>query len=274
MNIAIIGCGYVGTAVAKYWQQQKSVVITATTTTLHREPELQAAFERVEIVRGNNPEGLKSVLENQDIVLLSVGAKFSDSYECTYLQTANTLVSLLSEFPSIKHLIYTSSYAVYGDRNGSYVDEDTPIVPTYSNGNILSKTEEIILSANSGNCCVSIVRLGGIYGPGRELEKTLSSWAGRILPGDGEDITNWIHLDDIVCAIDFIRQNKLQGIYNLVNDAYLTSKEFMNRLCEKHNLPLVIWDNSQKNYRQYNAKVSNQKIKNAGYSLIYPDIIF
>lgn len=274
MNIAIIGCGYVGTAVAKYWQQQKNVVITATTTTLHREPELKAAFERVEIVRGNNPEALKSVLENQEIVLLSVGAKFFDSYEYTYLQTANTLASLLSQFPSIKHLIYTSSYAVYGDRHGSYVDEDTPIVTTYPNGDVLSKTEQIVLSANSKNCLVSIIRLGGIYGPGRELETTLGSWAGRILPGDGEDITNWIHLDDIVAAVEFIRQNQLQGIYNLVNDAYLTSKEFMNRLCEKHNLPKVIWDNSQKNYCQYNAKVSNQKIKNAGYSLIYPEMIF
>ena len=115
--------------------------------------------------------------------------------------------------------------------------------------------------------------MGGIYGSGRELVKIFRNAPGTIRPGSGEDITNWIHLDDIVAAIEFARQHRLQGIYNLVDDAHLTSRELLDRMCEKHNLPKVLWDSSLKSVRPYNALVSNQKIKDAGYQLIHPQMI-
>lgn len=274
MNIAIIGCKYVGYAVAEYWQEKMNFVVTATTTTPERVPALQAVAKRVVVVEGKDPEGLLSVLQNQDVVLLSVGAKSADTYEETYLHTAQTLVSVLKNIPSVRQLIYTGSYSVYGDRNGAWVDEESPLRPANSNEQILSDTEEILLSLSSENRAVCILRLGGIYGSGRELVKIFGRVAGTKRPGNGEDTTNWIHLDDIVGAIEFARQHQLQGIYNLVDDAHLTNRELLSRICEKHNLPTVIWDSRQKSTRPYNAKVSNQKIKNAGYQLIHPQMIF
>ena len=100
MNVAIIGCGYVGCAVAQFWQQNMSFVVTATTTTPERVPELQTVAQQVVVVQGNDSDLLKSVLRNQDVVLLSVGAKSADVYEETYLHTAQTLVSVLSRFPA------------------------------------------------------------------------------------------------------------------------------------------------------------------------------
>jgi nucleoside-diphosphate-sugar epimerase len=97
--------------------------------------------------------------------------------------------------------------------------------------------------------------------------------AGTTRPGDGSDATNWIHLDDIVAAIEFARSKRLQGIYNLVDDAHLTSFELIDQVCEKHGLPKVIWDSSAASVRPYNARVSNQKIKNAGYQLIHPQMM-
>ena len=79
---------------------------------------------------------------------------------------------------------------------------------------------------------------------------------------------------DIVGAIEFARQHNLQGIYNLVDDAHLKSRELLETLLTKHNLAQVIWDYSVKSNRPYNAKVSNQKIKDAGYQLIHPQMIF
>ncbi|MBR8835657.1 MAG: SDR family oxidoreductase [Stigonema ocellatum SAG 48.90 = DSM 106950] len=274
MNVAIIGCGYVGYEVAQYWQQKKCFVVTATTTTPERVPALQAVAQRVAVVQGNDSEGLKSVLKNQDAVLLSVGAKGANAYEQAYLHTAQTLVSVLRQIPSVQQLIYTGTYSVYGDRNGAWVDEESLVAPDNPNAQILSKTEQVLLSANSDNLRVCILRLGGIYGPGRELVKIFGRYAGATRPGNGEDTTNWIHLDDIVSAIEFARHHRLQGIYNLVDDAHLTSRELLDQIFEKNNLPKVTWDYTQKSTRPYNARVSNQKIKDAGYKLIHPQMIF
>ncbi len=274
MNVAIIGCGYVGYEVAQYWQQKKSFIVTATTTTPERVPVLESVAQRVLVVKGNDPDRLKSVLKNQDAVLLSVGAKDANTYEETYLHTAQTLISVLKQIPSVQQLIYTGSYSVYGDRNGAWVDEESPIAPANPNGQIMSDTEQVLLSDKNENLRVCILRLGGIYGPGRELVKIFGRGAGTTRPGNGEDTTNWIHIDDIVGAIEFARHHRLEGIYNLVDDAHLTSRELLDRVFEKHNLPNVIWDDTQKSTRPYNAKVSNQKIKDAGYKLIHPQMIF
>ncbi|MDZ7952762.1 SDR family oxidoreductase [Nostoc sp. DedQUE09] len=274
MNVAIIGCGYVGYKVAQYWQQNMNFVVSVTTTSSERVPALQSVSQRVVVTYGNDINGLKSVLHNQDVVLLSVGAKNSEAYEEAYLQTAQTLVSCLQQIKSVKQLIYTGSYAVYGDRNGVWVDEETPLAPANLNAQILRKTEEVLLSASSENLRVCIFRLGGIYGTGRELLKIFGRYSGTTRPGNGEDTTNWIHLDDIVGAIEFARHRRLQGIYNLVDDAHLTSRDLLDSLFEKHNLPKVEWDTSIKNTRPYNAWVSNEKLKEAGYELIHPQIIF
>jgi nucleoside-diphosphate-sugar epimerase len=274
MNVAIIGCGYVGYAVAQYWQQKLNFFVSATTTSPERVPVLESVAQRVTVTQGNDLDSLKSVLHNQDAVLLSVGAKGADVYEETYLQTAKSLVSVLGQIPSVKQLIYTGSYAVYGDRNGVWVDEETPLAPANLNAQILRKTEDVLLSASNENLRVCILRLGGIYGPGRELVKIFNRYSGTTRPGNGEDITNWIHLDDIVGAVEFARNQRLEGIYNLVDDAHLTSREMLDSLFEKHNLPKVIWDTSVKSIRPYNAWVSNEKIKEAGYQLIHSQILF
>ncbi|WGV24832.1 SDR family oxidoreductase [Halotia branconii] len=274
MNIAIIGCGYVGCAVAQYWQQKMTFIITATTTTPERVPKLQAVAQKVVVTQGNDQVKLKLLLQDQDIVLLSVGAKGLNYYQDAYINTAKTLVSVLQDIPSIKQLIYTGSYSVYGDQNGAWVDEEIPANPTNINGEILRETEEILLAASSENLRICILRLGGIYGPNRELVKIFSKVPGTTRPGNGDDVTNWIHLDDIVAAIEFVRQNRLQGIYNLVDDAHLTSRELLDTLLAKYSLPQLTWDSSIKSNRSYNATVSNQKIKAAGYKLIHPQMIF
>ncbi|MGJ5672801.1 MAG: SDR family oxidoreductase [Nostochopsis sp.] len=274
MNITIIGCGYVGSKVAKFWQQERGFIVTATTTTPERVEELEAIAQRVIVVNGNDVEKLKSVLKNQDVVLLSVGAKGPNAYEESYLETARTLVSVLKQTPSIQQLIYTSSCSVYGEQNGALVDEETQVAPTTPNGQILLETEQELLSGSNEHLCVCILRLGGIYGPGRELVKIYSRIAGTTRPGNGEEPANWIHLDDIAAAIEFARRHRLQGIYNIIDNDNLITREIADRVCEIHHLPKVRWDFSLNNKRPYNAKISNQKIKEAGYEFIHPQMIF
>ncbi|KOR35930.1 MULTISPECIES: SDR family oxidoreductase [Planktothricoides] len=273
MNILIIGCGYVGTAVAKLWKEGGHT-LTVTTTTPERVPELQAVAHRVEILRGDDLERMRDVLKDQEVVLLSVGAKNRTGYEQTYLKTAETLVTALKEVPTVQQLIYTGSYAVYGDRQGALVDEESPVCPANENGEILYKTEQVLLAAASEQLTVSILRIAGIYGPGRTLLRIFQNIAGKTRPGTGQEIANWIHLDDIVGSLDFILCQQLGGIYNLGNDSPMTTGELLDGLFECHGLPKVIWDPSTPQVRPYNARLSNEKLKAAGYNLIHPKIEF
>ena len=272
MRVAIIGCGYVGTAVAQNWRQESGIVVTATTTSQERVSELSALSARAVVIKGDDA-AVQSVLQDQDTVLLSVGAPSANVYEETYLRTAKTLVKVLEQAPTIQQVIYTGSYAVYGDQDGVWVDEDTPVAPANQNGEILCNTEQVLLAASSNRLRVCIFRLGGIYGPGRELVKIFRHVAGTTRPGTGVDVTNWIHLDDIVAAVDFARQQRLQGVYNLVNDVPLTSRELLERLCERHGLAQVSWDSSESKARPYNARVSNQKLKAVGYQFIHSETL-
>jgi nucleoside-diphosphate-sugar epimerase len=272
MKIAIIGCGYVGKAVAHHWHNKLGYVITATTTTPGRVAELETLAHEVIVLKGDDADTLTSAIQNQDVVLLSMGAANSTVYEETYLGTAKTLVAALKQTSTVKQVIYTGSYSVYGDKKGEWVDEDSPVTPANQNGEILTETEQVLLAASSPNLKVCIFRLGGIYGPGRELIKIFGRAAGTTRPGAGEDFTNWIHLKDIVGALTFAVEYQLQGIYNLVGDVPMPSRELLERLFEQHGLPKVSWDSSVPSQRPYNARVSNQKLKAAGYRFAYPEI--
>ena len=95
MNVAIVGCGYVGTAVARHWHQDNQFHITATTTTKERVSELEQVAQRVIVIEGDDETGLKSVVQDQDLILLSVAPTRSldgNSYEQTYLHTAKNIV--------------------------------------------------------------------------------------------------------------------------------------------------------------------------------------
>ncbi|MDJ0676797.1 MAG: SDR family oxidoreductase [Calothrix sp. MO_167.B42] len=274
-NVAIIGCGYVGTALAYHWQEQGHFV-TGTTTSPERFASLSQIASNVVVMKGNDSKAMESLLPEQDTVVVSVaptGDSFAgqDVYFTTYLSTAKNLVKALKQTPRVKQIIYLSSCSVYGNREGNWVDETSPVAPSDLRSQVLCEAEKILLQASSENQRVCILRLGGIYGPGRELIRMFGDLAGMTLPGKGDRFINWIHRDDIVGAIDFARLNELEGIYNLVDDSRLTVKEQVESIFSYYGLPPVYWDSS-KPLRRNNLLVSNQKLKAAGYQLVYPKL--
>jgi nucleoside-diphosphate-sugar epimerase len=274
MNVTIIGCGYVGSAVARYWGQKLGRVVTATTTSNQRVAELKEVAKHVVVMKSDNEISLRSVIQNQYAVLLSVAPVGNQQveaeiYEETYLRTAKNLVAALKLVPTVKQLIYTSSCSVYGARDGEWVNEESPVAPVNGQGQILCDTEQVLLEASGEDLNVCILRLGGIYGPGREMSDRFGRFAGTTLPGTGNNFTNWSHLDDIVSAVEFALGHRLQGIYNLVNDDHLMIRELFDLVCERHGLPKIEWEPSIPKAQQYNARVSNQKLKTAGYQFIH-----
>ncbi|MGB3138284.1 MAG: SDR family oxidoreductase, partial [Nodosilinea sp.] len=254
MKAAILGCGYVGKAAAHLWSGQGHR-ITATTTTPERVEDLRKVAAAVQVVSGSDSEGMAALLQGQDTLLICVGAGRQASYEETYLNTAKTVASVLDQAPDLKKIIFTSTYSVYGNYDGAWVREDNPAHPATDNGRTMIETEQTLLNGATADRAVCVFRLGGIYGPGRELAKIYSRAAGSTRPGSGHEASNWIHLDDIVGAIAFAQAHHLSGLYNLVQDEIPTVCELINRVCTANNLEPVQWDPSQPSARPYNVRV-------------------
>ncbi len=276
-KVAIIGCGYVGKAVASYWYQQ-GYIVTGTTTREEKISDLENITHNPVVVRGDNLEAIEKVVEDQETILVSI-APISDRqvsaevYAQTYIPTAKNLVTVLNNNSTVKQVIYLTSGSVYGDEKGEWVDETSPLDTESDYGKVLVEAENIILGLKREDIKVCLLRLGGIYGPGRELNKRLGRMAGKTLPGNGENYVAWIHLEDIVKGIEFVQEKGCHGVYNLVNDMKLNSKELCDLICDRQQLERVYWDDSKPSFSSLNARVDNSKIKQEGYQFIYADTL-
>jgi nucleoside-diphosphate-sugar epimerase len=276
-NIAILGCGYVGSALADCWQEQGHFV-TGTTTSRERVASLSETVSKAVLMKGDDFTAVYSLLQGQDTLVVSVaptGFQQADeaTYETTYITTAKNLVKALSQTPNVKRIIYLSSCSVYGDRQGEWVDETAHIDPLDHKSQVIYESEQIMLQAANDRQKVCVLRMGGIYGPGRELVNMFGGLAGSTIPGKGDRIINWIHRDDIIGAVEFLRLSELEGVYNLVDDSHLTVKEQVKRVCSSYGLPPVRWDSSKFSMQRKSLRVSNQKLKAAGYDLIHPQLL-
>jgi len=269
VNGVILGCGYVGTAVAHLWRQ-RGIIVTATTTTPERTETLQAVADRVAVVRGNDGPTLASVLQDQHTLLIAVAGGRQADYRQVYQTTAETVVNLLPQLPSLNQIMFTSTYSVYGDYQGRWVSETDPAHPATANGEILLATEQLLLAEATPQRAVCVFRLGGIYGPNRELARIYGRSAGQVRPGNGSEASNWIHLDDIAAAIDFAQQQRLNGLFNLVQDEIPTVRDLIDRVSAAHGFAPPQWDPTQPSPRPYNLRASNYKLKEAGFQFRYP----
>lgn len=274
MRIAIIGCGYVGSAIARAWNQQGHQ-LTVTTTTEDKREQLQEIAQDVRVIAGNDLDKMREVCLGQDVILLSVGAtsRNLEVYRRTYFETAQNLVTALQGNPTVKQLIYTGTYSILGDQQGNWVDETTPYAPVNEQGDVLVETEQMLLDAATEDLKICILRLAGIYGKNREIVKIFRSAFGHTRPGSGNNYVNWIHLKDIVSAIEFARNRQLEGIYHLACDQSLRMDELLDQLAQHYQLPPVIWDNSSQPTTLLNVRVSSQKLKDLGFKLLYPQLM-
>ncbi len=123
MKVAIIGCGLVGVEAAHHLRKAGHEV-TGTTTRECRVEELKPALDHVAVLRGSDKEGLTTLLEDKDVVIVTVsGGMFAQSekgtvrepalYQSIYIDTATTLNEVLKTNRSVKQVIYTSAETVY-----------------------------------------------------------------------------------------------------------------------------------------------------------------
>jgi len=248
MKICIIGCGYVGSALACHWRDLGHTV-TATTRVPERIPELLPIAHRVILLENGN---LAPAIEGQDAILLAVAPKRDGSYRETYLETAQRLMH-----HNPPYLLYTSSTSVYGDHRGATVDEETIPSPSHTNSSILLETEKTLSPA-------CIVRLGEVVGPNRWISNKIIRMTAP-LPGSGHSPVNLSALPDIVRGLDFLLTHRCQGIFNLCHDLHIPRRQLYEQVCQRHSLTPPVWDASQKGSHAGDKIVSSEKIGRIGF---------
>jgi nucleoside-diphosphate-sugar epimerase len=108
--------------------------------------------------------------------------------------------------PGTSRFLYISSTSVYGQKNGEWVDESSACQPTHPRGQICLEAEHLVRNCYAKYASVdangaSILRLAGIYGPGRLLRRVDALRSGAQLPGNPEAYLNLIHAQDAVQSI-------------------------------------------------------------------------
>jgi len=206
----LIGCGYLGGRVAKLWHAAGEHTVATT-----RQDTFTAAMFEARTYTGQadvtNPGSL-AWLKTQipplggtpvESLLYAVGfdRTAGPNIHAVY---AGGLANVLAAMPaSVSRVIYISTTGVYGTAVGEWVDEQTPPDPQRDGGRA-SLAAEVVLVAHPLGRRSAILRLAGLYGPGRvpHLDKLR---AGEPLPVPAEGWLNLIHVDDaarIVVAAD------------------------------------------------------------------------
>jgi len=118
----------------------------------------------------------------------------------------------------LRSVVYLSTIGVYGDRGGAWVDENTPAQPDTARGRqrLLAERRWQEFGMRSG-AAVAILRLAGIYGPGRNALVQIAHGTARRIVKPGQ-VFNRIHASDIAQAIDTAFTHNAAGIFNITDD--------------------------------------------------------
>ncbi len=243
MNIAIIGCGYVGSALGDALSRAGHNVL-GTTTRPERADELRALGIRPAVVMLNEVAAVASLLGDREVVYLTIAAGRKDSdYRRVYVEGIRCLLDAASNTP-VKRIIYTSSTSVYGQNDGDWVDETSPTEPTSERGRLLLEAERTLLDrAEQDGIVATVLRLAGIYGPDREPASWLARCAGQER-SDGDAYLNLVHRDDIVAALIALLDVAYRGVLNLNDDTPITRGHFYDRLAAASDVAPVRWTRS------------------------------
>jgi nucleoside-diphosphate-sugar epimerase len=278
MRTLVIGCGYVGSALAMELARQGHFV-DAIRRSAHRDERLETAGVRTLQADIADPRDLAKIHSDYQWIVNCVAPSSGDAeaYERVYLQGMRNLVDHFSN-TSLQKLVYTSSSGVYAQDDGSLVDESCTAVPESATGRVLRQAEEVLLQASREARLPGVVlRVSGIYGPGRTywLRMFLS---GEAMPAAGDRYMNMIHRDDVVGAlIAALEKGRAGEVYNVTDNEPVRQSDLFTWLAEKTGRPAPAPESGPRSPAPSsrrtvtNKRISNRKLREElGYTLKHP----
>jgi nucleoside-diphosphate-sugar epimerase len=193
----IFGCGYLGERVAQRWQEAGHDVAVVTRRSERAQLFNQLGFDAI-VADITQPETLAR-LPTTETVLFAVGYDRAAGQSIMEVY-ARGLRNVLDALPAgTGRVIYISTTGVYGPAAGEWVDEYTRPEPQRDGGRATWAAEQELATHPVGKNGV-VLRLAGIYGPGRvPFLRELKAGAPIAVPSAG--YLNLIHVDDAVTAV-------------------------------------------------------------------------
>ncbi|MDZ4814918.1 MAG: SDR family oxidoreductase [Verrucomicrobiota bacterium] len=271
MHWLIIGAGYVGTALAHELKKRghSFTGVSRSDDSSLKWKILGFNFKQMDASR---PDVADLMSPAPDVILYCVAAGRGggvDGYRKTYLSGFNNIVQECKRQNISPHFIFISSTSVYPQTSGEWVTEcDVPsIVPDMAR--VLLDAEEACLGTGNG----TVLRLAGIYGPGRGVlfEKFMN---GSATIDNPNRFLNHIHRDDIVQGILQVAESAVSKnkVFNLVDNEPVQLLEFYKWIALRTNLPIpASGETSTSRFGRTNKRVTNEVLlKLTGMHLKFP----
>jgi len=221
-TVLVIGTGYVG---RRFMAQ--------------RAPELSVGLSRSAITPPQHAEIFD--LDSNDALPVSLPNRYAVVYTVAPSRESLSDVRLQRLLPKLapaaRRFVYISTTGVYGNRDGSLVDEDTPVKTETDRAKRRVAAEELLQSwgEKSGSDIV-ILRVPGIYGPGRLGIERIQQGLPVIAENDAGP-GNRIHVADLVrCCEAALNSDIPAGIYNVGDGDTRTSTWFSNEVARQSRL--------------------------------------
>ncbi len=234
MNISILGCGWLGLPLAKRLLEEGHTVKGSTTgrdnmsrlTTEGIIPYLIKVFE--EGVQGD----MTSFLNEAEILIIDIPPGTRKDPEVNFTGKIGRVKEYL-ERSTVKHVIFISSTSVYEDAEDfpEYTEEDSAN-GTAPNSTQLRGAENFLRKGE--DYTLTVIRFGGLYGPGRHPVKYL---AGRKDISNPDAPVNLIHLEDCIGIINAIIESGKSGVFHGVHPIHPTKEEYYTAIAGARNLP-------------------------------------
>lgn len=212
-------------------------------------------------------------LATTDVVLAS--APPGSNGDPALAQFADTIAT-----SRIATIVYLSTIGVYGDSGGAWVDETTTPQPESTRSRARLAAEQAWTAQRGPGRTVAILRLPGIYGPGRNaLREIVAGRAKRIVNRD--HMFNRAHVDDIAATIMAAIDRRYDGIVNVADDEPAPSADpvaFAAALLGVSPPPEIPFEIAARNmsplalsFWATHRRVSNARLKNElGVTLRFP----
>jgi len=280
-RLVIFGCGYVGTAVAR-----AALAAGARVEALTRNPEKAAALRTAGLSKVVEADLGSTAWHGQlagapDFVVNTVSSGGPDQYRQSYVDGMKSILAWAAKSPvPVGTMVYTSSTSVYPQGGGVVVDESADAPGSTPNGAIIRESELLLTQAPRTVCARTFVlRLAGIYGPGRHHLLDQLRAGAATLNGSGAHRLNLVHRDDIVSAIlACLRAPAEMGsdIFNLADLAPAHRVEVVCWVAGQLKIPAPAFDGSTTSRRagapMPDRIITSSKIQRVlGWQPSYPD---
>ena len=191
-------------------------------------------------------------------------------YRRAYIEGLQHVLEWLDDYGQApSRLLFVSSSSVYGQQDGEWVDETSSAVAAGFSGRVMLEAEQVAL--NSG-IPASIVRLTGIYGPGRERLLTQVRQGYRVAV-DPPLYANRIHADDAAALMAYLLEADRRGV--ALDDIYIGVDDAPQALADvvgwlREYLGVTQWAEDASVRRTGSKRCSNARAKALGWTPKYP----